>query len=126
MRNRYGDMLEINMTELFSKNGWECNRQVRIKDTSGRIYIPDITLTKDGKEYGFVECVYGDISEQKIKQIMYMIDMLKPQLFILTDGVSFEVYLDSKYIGTMNTPLSYESFVERSRLLEYYNAILED
>ena len=123
MHTESGSLLEKKVLEMFSQQGWDCNFEQKMIEMPGRMFVPDITLMKDGQIHGFVECISGNVTHKKREQVLHIISEYKPKLFILTDGISYEVYINSKFIGTMSTPLSYEAYSRQARLLMYYDKI---
>ena len=115
---RYDSEIEKQMVDLFQKQGWDCKLTSEpIRVAEGNSFIPDITLENDGRVFGYVEC-YGDvIAEKKQEQILYILDTCKPELFILTNGANYEVYFDSKYVGSMTVPIGYNEFTQKNGYL---------
>ena len=114
-----GPELEKRMLNLFSKQGWDCTQTYKIRLSDDLCLIPDITLAKDDHIYGFVECFLGSINERHRERIIYLLETYKPELFIITNGLHYEVYFDGKYVGTMTVPIGYYEFSQRKRLQTY-------
>lgn len=113
--------LEEKMIKAFSDVGWDC-----LRATSSKQF--DITLSKDGREYGYVEtyiCKNPRMMKNKIERIQSYLEESKPKLFILTDGISFENYFDGEYFSTTTIPVGYFEYSQRNRLMAYYNMFKE-
>lgn len=109
-----GMELEIRVFNAFSHAGWEC-----IMANSTRSH--DITLTKNGKVFGYIEiyiCSNVNAFKRKIERIIHAVKEEKPPVFILTDGITFETYFDGVYYDTLTLPVSYTLFLNRERLTE--------
>ncbi len=120
LRNE-GPLLEARMCEQFSKYGWDCNKiNKKIEISPNSFFYPDITLSKDNHVYGFVDCYLGSITKRKLETVIFILEQYKPELFILTNGISYEVYFDCKYVGTMTVPMGYNEF---KRLFAYASAL---
>ena len=112
--------LERNVAEMFERAGWECER--------GSKQYFDITLKRENKVIGYVE-TYILNPEQMLKKkerIFRGLEELKPVLFILTDGNTFETYIKGEYIYTTTVPLSYNSFTRVSRMIQYSKLMKEN
>ena len=92
MNNRavMGMELEKRVFDIFTSSGWDC-----VISDSPRSF--DITLTKNGEIFGYVEiyiCNNVNAFKRKVERIIYAIKEEKPPIFILTDGFTFETYFD--------------------------------
>lgn len=87
--------------------------------------LPDIILTDDGNITAYVECYNEHLSEEKQKKILDVISQRKAELVILTNGITFETYYNSKYIDTMTVPMGRREFKQLKRVTHYYNRIKE-
>lgn len=112
--------LEAQVRKMFADQDWDCDMDytLKFKDHNFR---PDITLSKNGKVIGYVECYskHKRMTPEFQQQILHIFDIVKPELFILTDGVVFETYVDGDYKGTMTVPISYQSYSTPKRLFAY-------
>lgn len=120
-RMKQGIELENRMADLFMKAGWECEHMAS--------NMPfDITLKKEDIVYGYVEtyiCKNPRILKEKVERIQKYLDEIKPKLFILTDGISFETYFDGVYFSTTTIPVGYYEFSQMNRLMTYAKKIKE-
>lgn len=126
--NLSGPDLEKYIMQAFEEQGWDCKASSeRIVISEGKYFAPDITLMKNGEILGFVECYItrnsASILSKKQEQIMFILEQYRPQIFILTNGISFETYFDCKYAGTMTVPISYHTYSQKNRLMKYYEMI---
>ena len=114
-------ILEKEIAQRFQDSGWDCMFHTqRLKTPDGRMFCPDIVLAKDGKVYGYVECFTPQLlTPDRVNRITYGVEELKPEIFVLTDGVNYEVYFDGKYLGTMTVPMSFSRFGQLKRF-DYY------
>lgn len=117
-----GIELERRVAEVFAKEGWECK-----SDPSAWTGF-DITLRKDDHIYGYVETYICDkqnphffahFMKNKMQHIQQHLDELKPELFILTDGMSYEIYFNCKYAMTTTVPIGYHEYKTLCRLSAY-------
>ena len=119
-----GAMLEEWVFKSFSRQGWDCEKSPYWIDMPNKSrFCPDIVLTKEGKIYGFVECYAGQQLMKKKDGILYIVDHLKPELFVLTDGSYYEVYFNGRYVDTMTVPISFLGFSQLRRMKTYYDLL---
>ena len=106
---------EKRIASMFSKAGWDCDYSQPNREF-------DITLKKNDMIYGYVETyIMGNprTFERVVKRVQLALDKIKPKLFVLTDGNSFEIYLDGKYFKTTNIPIEYDDYTRINRIMAY-------
>lgn len=115
-----GIYLEKRMVKLFEKAGWDCK-----SCTPSDVF--DIELCKDGKSFGYVVTYMCKnprdmkrVVDRILDRIMELLNSVKPEIFILTDGKSFETYFRGEYFSTTTIPLEYNVYMQMNRLLAYY------
>lgn len=122
-----GAELEEACASLFSNLGWDVKKETIITLEKG-VFRPDIELSDGGKVYGYVEVVTSmepkDLvaKQQTIKVIM---DKCKPELFVLTNGIIFDIFYNGNFAGTQSVPPTPETLKEKKRLTAYANALLK-
>lgn len=109
------------IVKAFKENGWDC----QIADNSCKF---DIILFHLNKPCGYIETfICSDLKNnnrllnQKIENIQNCIAELKPEVFILTDGTTFENYFDGAFHSTTHIPISHREFSQRKILISYYD-----
>lgn len=127
MKNKWDTQIEKECAQVFSNLGWDIDQESVIELEHQR-YRPDITLTYKGIVYGYVEVV-GQFSfeclKRKKEQINKLIEFSKTKLFILTEGESYDIFYDGKYVATQTVPPSPEGVRAIRRLMAYYQKITE-
>ena len=113
--------LENRTVELFEKAGWDC------KKGAPTDYF-DIVLSKGDRVYGYVEtyiCKSPNALRQKMRRILAYMNEKKPDIFILTDGKSFETYFKGEYFSTTTIPIEYNEYSSLDRIKIYAQKIME-
>ena len=113
--------LEANCANLFANLGWGVGKGERI---DGVPYIPDITLLHHGDVYGYVDVVgemMVDMLIKKKESIESFLTGVKPKLYILTNGKSFDVFYNGKYATTQTVPPSPDVVTFADRMTTYYS-----
>ena len=119
--------LEVACVKLFSNLGWDAKLASDVSFGT-RTLRPDIVLSDGLKDCGYVEVISSMKPEsiwRKKEQIQFIIDKCKPAIFILTNGIVFDVFYDGKYSGSNSTPPSIHTFKTLYRGREYSNALKE-
>lgn len=122
-----GQDLEKACMILFSNLGWSVKTQQRLAYES-ETFCPDLVLSDGNKDYGFVEIVTSMDNNTLIKKkkiIQLIIEKYKPELFILTNGIIFDVFYDGKYKGSQTTPPSLETVKRNERIRAYCEALMK-
>ncbi len=112
---------EKRIADLFTKAGWDC-------DLSHPNNQFDITLKKDGKIYGYVDTYLGcnpKTLDRLARRVKTILDEIKPELYILTDGYSYEIYINGRYFITTNVIMEYDDYSRVKRLSLYYKLYRE-
>ncbi len=112
---------------LFSNLGWSVKTQQRLVYES-ETFCPDLILSDRNKVYGFVEIVTSMDNNtliRKKKTIQLILEKYKPELFILTNGIIFDVFYNGKYKGSQTTPLSLETVKQNERIRVYYETLMK-
>lgn len=122
-----GDELGSACAKLFSNLGWIVKEEQIVTLETGT-FCPDIVLSDGTKDCGFVEVVTSmepkEIAQKK-ETIQVIMDKCKPEVFILTNGMIFDIFYKGKFIGSQSTPPSVDTVRKHARLTAYYNAFVE-
>ncbi len=117
--------VESHCINIFTNLGWDVERE---KIVEGINFRPDITLSYNGQTCGFVEIV-ADMSIEIIKRkkdlMTSFLDEVKPRLFVLTNGESFDIFYNGKYATTQTVPPSPEGMSAMGRIMMYYEKLQE-
>lgn len=112
---------------LFSNLGWTVKNEQIITLETGT-FQPDIVLSDGKKDYGFVEVITSmdpKTIQEKKEVIQVIMDKCKPDLFILTNGMVFDIFYNGKFTGSQSTPPSINTVKRNARLTSYYNALMK-
>lgn len=122
-----GQELESACATLFSNLGWVVKEEQIVTLERGT-FRPDLVLSDGDKDYGFVEVVTSmepKALAAKREAIQVIMDKCKPDLFILTNGVVFDIFYNGKFAGSQTIPPSIETVRSNSRLMAYANAFMK-
>lgn len=107
--------------ETFDQAGWESI--ITDKDEGSAF---DVLLSNNGLLIGAI-FIYSSKDalelKEKADQIQQARDKGEYKLIILTDGNSYETYIEGQYYGTSLTPMSYMAYSRRNRLMAYACAL---
>lgn len=119
-----GKELEAECVKLFSNLGWTVKVEQIVELETGT-FRPDIVLSDGDKDCGYVEVItsmgYKELT-QKQEVIQVIMDKCKPEVFIVTNGVVFDIFYNGEFAGSQTTPPSIDTVRRISRLKAYYNA----
>lgn len=110
---------------LFTNLGWNVKREETI-DHNGTPLKMDLSLYDGNTLDGYVEIVtYMTPSAliTKKKAINIILSEYKPTVFILTNGMTFDVFYNGLWGGTVSSPPSITTVRRFSRLMMYQNAL---
>ena len=121
--NINNDLIIERCIKIFTNLGWsvECERTIE-----GLSLRPDIVLSFEGKTYGYVEVVGDkdiDIVVRKKEEIAYYLENNKPEIFILTNGIIFDIFYEGRYSNTLTVPPSPENYKAYKRLNVYFEKL---
>ncbi len=105
-------LLLMRVVKIFEAAGWRCDtKPENLRFSNGMPFKPDLKISNGNSFCGYVEIYLPH--RDKIEKMKYVLGILKtfnPELFILTNGESYEVYFDGKYKGSMTVPLECHSY----------------
>lgn len=115
-----GAELERDCLTKFEKHGWILNLNDSIRVNENKTVRPDASaLTPNGNK-GLIEFKnYSDVLLNKnglSLSLLYMVEILKPAFFILSNGAIYELYLKGKYYGRLTScpePEDIDSLLEK-------------
>lgn len=119
--------LEEACAQLFSNLGWRVKKEQIVTLETGS-FCPDIVLSDGDRDCGYVEVVTSMEPEALLKKkeaIQVIIDKCKPELFVLTNGMVFDIFYNGKFAGSQTTPPSVDTMKRNARLMAYYNAVMK-
>ena len=100
------------VSKIFSNLGWTVNLQKKVF-FGDRPHSLDIVLLFSEHVCGIVE-VFAPLKTKNImakrEQIKTIINYLKPEIFILTNGFVFEIFYDGKFFNSQSIPPSIQTF----------------
>ena len=106
---------------VFSRLGWNVKKNKKII-CDPFILKSDIVLLLGEKEYGYVDVV-TDFSKDSLikekKQVQLVIENVKPKLFILTNGMEYDVFWDGIFTQKCTIPPSVHSIRFCNRMEAY-------
>lgn len=126
VENMTEEELSIACAEMFMNLGWKVERE-NIVHLEKEIFRPDLTLSDGNKDVGYVEIVTSSNPKELVRkkeQIQIVIDKFKPDLFILTNGMVYDIFINGKYTDSVTTPPSIYTIQQRARLFTYYEAFM--
>jgi hypothetical protein len=93
--------LEKRCADMFLSAGWAVKRETRVQ-FGDRSFVPDLTLDYQGESFGYVE-IFSFQNEQntrrKIDIAASYATSIKSPVFVVTNGVFFDVYYYGRYCG---------------------------
>lgn len=125
--NLSGKALEDACLRLFSNLGWTVRKEEVVNVASGMVQ-PDFVLSDGDREFGYVEVITStnaDSLAQKKNVIQVMVDQCKPDVFIITNGMVFDIFYKGKFAGSMSNPPSPATVKQNARLMSYCNAFMK-
>jgi hypothetical protein len=101
-KNRIREIdLEKRCADMFLSAGWAVERETRVQ-LGGRSFVPDLALEYQGQNFGYVE-IFSFQNEQdtrrKIDIAANYAKLIKSPVFVVTNGVFFDVYYYGSYCG---------------------------
>lgn len=120
-----GTELENRCQVLFENLGWEVTKEM---PKESNLFMSDLALWNNSELYGYVEIITAFDSKALQKRKNEIIDMLssiKPKIFIITNGFSFDVFYDGFYSTTLSVPPAADDVDRARRLFLYYRKIKE-
>jgi hypothetical protein len=110
--------------EQFRKAGW------LICDADDNKEVDFFLMDSNCRRVGWID-VFDTGSDRKKRDnihkraisIQKILNEHKPDLYILTDGVSYEIYSKGKYMWTTTTPIEMNSYRTLSRFMAYSKAL---
>ena len=121
------EALEDACAQLFSNVGWRVKKEQIVTLETGS-FCPDIVLSDGDRDCGYVEVVTSMEPQallEKKKDIQVIIDKCKPDLFVLTNGMIFDIFYKGKFVGSQTTPPSVDTIRRNARLKAYYDAFIK-
>ena len=114
--------LELEVAQVFSNLGWNVTMDSGKADNG---LVTDLQLVSDGKVCGYVEVFSLSSREaavRKKERVQKIVKEMRPDFFILTNGVLYDVFFDGNYVTSMTVPPSPERVAQMRRLAIYYSA----
>jgi len=97
---------------IFENLGWEVRTEEVFEIGPCNPFRYDIVLRHNGEVYGFVEVISSEDLVDKAKTIKVLLDtvvtQMKPRVFVITNGYTYDVYLKEKLYGSLTVPPSPE------------------
>ena len=93
---------------IFENLGWDVRTEEIFELGRKNPFRFDMILRHNGEVYGFVEVINRDNLKERAEKILEVLSSvvgdLKPKVFIITNGFSFDVYHFGKFYGSLTVP----------------------
>ena len=96
---------------IFENLGWDVRTEEFFELGRNRRHNPfvcDIVLRHDGEIYGFVEVINRENLKEKAEKVLAVLNSvvghLKPKVFIITNGFTYDLYHFGEFYGSLTVP----------------------
>ena len=93
---------------IFERLGWEVRTEELFEIGRKNPFRCDIVLRHNDEIYGFVEVINRDNLKEKAEKVLSVLNSvvghLKPKVFIITNGFSFDLYHFGDFYGSLTVP----------------------
>lgn len=93
---------------IFENLGWDVRTEEVFELGRHNPFRHDIVLRHNGEIYGFVEVIGSDNLMHKAKVVKSLLDTvikeMKPRIFVITNGFSYDLYLPNEFYGSLTIP----------------------
>lgn len=93
--------------EVFENLGWNVSFGKVVMITREKGFRLDFVLNYKGEEYGFVDVLLADNmgrAQEMRKKLDSVINVLKPRIFVITNGFVYDVYHYGEFYGCLTVP----------------------